>query len=161
MKVLFPLVFWYIFSHEACVVLVISWLHNLNSVYWFCQKIELASVGALISWPAFQVYWWHILGDGLTPLIVLLCVFSTTFRQAALALYLFSKAYSSLFILGSACRTVMKSFFIAYCDLLCLKSQKIPFPGNCPQNISTFLITSFILHLFIFISLFISSRNYC
>ena len=66
-KVLFPLVFWNIFSHEACVVLVISWLHNLNSVYLFCQKIELSSVGALISWPAFQVCWWHVLGDDLTP----------------------------------------------------------------------------------------------
>ena len=153
-KVLFLLVFWNIFSHEACVVLVISWLHNLNSVYWFCQKMELASVGALISWPALQVYWWHVLGDGdLTPMSVRLCVFSATFRQAALALYLLSKASSYLFILDSACPTAMKSFFITYFESS--KIKKLHFQGIVPQISQPFwLPRSFCTYLYSFLCLF-------
>ena len=86
-------------------------------------------------------------------LIVRLCVFSTTFGQAALALYLLSKAYSYLFILDSACPTAMKSFFITYFESS--KIKKLHFQGIVPRISQPFWLShSFCTYLYPFLCLF-------
>lgn len=106
----FPLRFSeHFFPGSLCctVYLMTSWS---NSVYKFCQHSELASVGVLVSWPAFQVCWWHILEDDLTPIIVLLCVYY--FQPGCTGVIPFFQSLPHLFILDSACPTPVKSFLL-------------------------------------------------